>query len=173
MDIFWNHTICLSYLIRFIFRVKGQPNTIIMLCSFQVTLHSRMTVYKSLLVECSLVQVLLLPLHYSLLHSRVGSQEPLIIFNHAFFHFSLFPHLNCIYSFSIFCLFVLSFRLLTIQNFGGWEEEGRVGFFYSGEQVILIHFSSLGRITMLFLKIQYNNPTTKLCFFILGIQNTL
>ena len=65
-----------SCLIRFIFRVKGQPNTIIMLCNFQVTLHSRMTFTN--LVECSLVRVLLLPLHYSLLHSRVGSQEPLI-----------------------------------------------------------------------------------------------
>ena len=31
-----------------------------------------------LTLECSLVHVLLLPLHYSLLHSRVGSQEPLI-----------------------------------------------------------------------------------------------
>ena len=39
----WVKPLRLSCLIRFIFRVKGQPNTIIMLCNFQVTLHSRMT----------------------------------------------------------------------------------------------------------------------------------
>ena len=69
----WVKPLRLSCLIRFIFRVKGQPNTIIMLCNFQVTLHSRMTFTN--LVECSLVRVL----HYSLLHSRVGSQKPLIM----------------------------------------------------------------------------------------------
>ena len=37
----WVKPLRLSCLIRFIFRVKGQPNTIIMLCNFQVTLHSR------------------------------------------------------------------------------------------------------------------------------------
>ena len=54
---------------------KHNANNVLYLSGHTLFLHG---VHKFLDVECSLMRVLFYGHHYSLLHSQVGSQEPLI-----------------------------------------------------------------------------------------------